>query len=291
MGGLYCDGMEFKMITLKFCSIEDWENFVDMKSELRELKEQRINLRRIVDERTTEVKQETEKRERIENEVAKLERLNIIGQLAAGLGHEVRNPMTTIRGFLQMLQNKADLLTYKSYFDLMIEELDRANSIITGFLSISKNKPTELRRQCLNKLLDNLFPLLQADAYSQGKKCIFEPGDLVDLDIDTNEITQLVLNLARNGLEAMPPDGCLTINTFMDGQNIVLSVRDEGTGINSEHISKLGTPFFTTKESGTGLGLPMCYSIAGRHNARIEVESSPDGTTFLVRFTEGISAP
>ena len=281
------------MITLKFNSIEDWESFVDMKSELTELKTQRLNLRGMVDDRTKELKQEFEKRvciegklTMLEHEVAKLERFNIIGQLAAGLGHEVRNPMTTIRGFLQMLQNKTDLLTYKSYFDLMIEELDRTNSIITNFLSLAKNKPTELKRQCLNKLLDNLFPLLLADAYSQGKKCIFEPGDLADLDIDTNEITQLVLNFARNGLEAMPPDGCLTINTFMDGQDIVLSVRDEGTGINTEHISKLGTPFFTTKENGTGLGLPMCYRIADRHNALIEVKTGPAGTTFLVRFPQ-----
>ena len=274
------------MIALRFYSIEDWESLVDMKSELIELKEQRLILRGMVDDRTRELKQEVEKREHIEHEVAKLERLNVIGQLAAGLGHEVRNPMTTIRGFLQMLQNKTDLLTYKSYFDLMIEELDRTNSIITDFLSLTRNKPTELKRQCLNKLLANLFPLLLADAYSQNKKCIFEPGDLAELDIDPNEITQLVLNLARNGLEAMPLDGCLTINTFMEGQNIVLSIRDEGTGINSEHISKLGTPFFTTKESGTGLGLSMCYSIADRHNALIEVKSGPDGTTFLVRFPQ-----
>lgn len=183
-----------------------------------------------------------------------------------------------------MLQTKADLLTYKSYFDLMIEELDRTNSIITDFLSLAKSKPTELKRQCLNTLLANLFPLILADAYTQVKKCIFEPGDIDDLDIGTNEITQLVLNFVRNGLEAMPPDGCLTIKTFMEGQNIVLSVRDEGTGINPEHISKLGTPFFSTKENGTGLGLPMCYNIAYRHNAQIEVETSSNGTTFLVRF-------
>lgn len=173
--------------------------------DLIELKAHRLNLQGMVDDRTKELKHEVEKRKRIEHEVAKLERLNVIGQLAAGLAHEVRNPLTTIRGFLQLLQNKTDLLTYKSYFDLMIEELDRTNSIITEFLSIAKIKPTELKRQCLNKLLANLFPLLLADAYSQGKKCIFEPGELADLDIDTNEITQLVLNLARNGLEAMPP--------------------------------------------------------------------------------------
>ena len=259
-----------------------------MKRELIELKAQRLNLQGIVDDRTKELKQEVEKRERIVQEVAKLERLNVIGQLAAGLAHEVRNPMTTIRGFLQLLQNKTDLLTYKSYFDLMIEELDRTNSMITDFLSLAKNKPAKLKRQCLNKLLANLFPLLLADAYSQGKKCIFEPGDLAELDIDPNEITQLVLNLARNGLEAMAKDGCLKIRTFIDGQNIVLSVKDEGTGINPEHISKLGTPFFTTKENGTGLGLPMCYSIADRHNAQIEVKTGSDGTTFLVRFPQPI---
>jgi len=271
------------MSTLKFQTIRDWEQYVDLKSELMELKAQLLNLQRMVDNKTKELQQEVEKRERIEQEVVKLERFNIIGQLAAGLGHEVRNPMTTIRGFLQMLQNKTDLLTYKDYFDLMIEELDRTNTIITGFLSLAKHKPTELKRQCLNKLLTNLFPLLLSDAYSHDKKCIF---DLVDLDIDTNEVTQLVLNLARNGLEAMPPDGCLTIRTYIDGQYIVLSVSDEGTGINTEDLSKLGTPFFTTKDSGTGLGLAMCYSIADKHKALIDVQSGPDGTTFFVRFPQ-----
>ncbi|MDR3587639.1 MAG: ATP-binding protein [Desulfosporosinus sp.] len=82
----------------------------------------------------------------------------------------------------------------------------------------------------------------------------------------------------------MSPNGCLTINTFMEGQNIVLSFRDEGTGIDPEHIAKLGTPFFTTKEGGTGLGLPLCYNIANRHKAQIEVKTGLDGTTFLVRF-------
>ncbi len=283
---MYRDRMEFYMITLRFHNIGDWESYVNTKSELSELKAQRLFLEGMIADRTKELKQEIEKRVRIEHEVVKLERLNIIGQLAAGLGHEVRNPMTTIRGFLQMLQSKTDLLTYKSYFDLMIQELDRTNSIITGFLSLAKNKPTELRRQSINDLLENLFPLLLADAYIQGKICVFDPGDVADLDIDTNEITQLVLNLARNGLEAMPPNGCLTISTFVAGQCIVLSVRDEGAGIEAEALSKLGTPFFTTKESGTGLGLPMCFSIADRHNAVIEVASNPHGTTFLVRFPQ-----
>lgn len=267
-------------------SIEDRANMVIMKRELIELNAKRLSLQGMVEDKTIELKQEVEKRERFDHEVAKLERFNIIGQLAAGLGHEVRNPLTTIRGFLQMLQNKTDLLIYKGYFDLMIEELDRTNSIITDFLSLAKSKPTVLKRQSLNNLLANLFPLLQADAYSRGKKCIFSPGEITELDIDANEITQLVLNFTRNGLDAMPQDGCITITTLMDGQNIVLIVKDEGKGISAEHIAKLGTPFFTTKENGTGLGLVMCYSIADRHNALIEVKSGLDGTAFSVRFSQ-----
>jgi signal transduction histidine kinase len=143
-----------------------------------------------------------------------------------------------------------------------------------------------LKRKSLNKLLASLFPLLRADAYSKGKKCIFEPGNIVDLDIDTHGMTQLVLNFAHNGLEAMPLNGSLTISTFMDGQNAVLSIEDEGTDIKTEDLSKLGTPFFTTKEGGTGMGLPICYSIAARHNALIEVKIGPDGTTFLVKFPQ-----
>ncbi|AET66022.1 signal transduction histidine kinase [Desulfosporosinus orientis DSM 765] len=285
------------MSVAKFYCEADWEYFVNMKRELIELREYKTKLQEMVDKKSQELKKEIEKRMEIERklstlecEVTKLERLNLIGQLAAGLGHEVRNPMTTIKGFLQMLQDKEDLHTYKNYFDLMIDELDRTNAIITDFLSLAKNKPKEIQRQSLNNLLENLYTLLQADAYSQGKKCIFEPGEIPDIDIDVNEITQLVLNLARNGLEAMSQDGCLIIRTFMEGSNIILSVQDEGKGIDTEHLTKLGTPFFTTKENGTGLGLPLCYSIADRHNAQIEVESGPNGTTFYVLFPKTVGS-
>jgi len=257
----------------------------------RELMARQMNHPQQVEVATKELIQQLEKRVRIQQEVtelerkvAKLERLNVIGQLAAGLAHEVRNPMTTIRGFLQLLQNKTELYTYSSQFNLMIAELDRANSIITNFLSLARPTLAQLKSQNLNELLTDLLPLLQEDASKQGKSLFFEPGDISNLNIDSNQITQLVLNLVRNGLEAMPQDGCLTIKTFLAGKQIVLSVRDEGNGIDTEHISMLGTLFFTTKENGSGLGMSMCYDIAERHGAQIEVETGPNGTNFLVRF-------
>ena len=285
------------MSIAKFHCKADWEEFVNLRRELIELKDHHLRLGEMLTKKNEELKKEIGHRVEaecklsiLEREVSKLERLNLIGQLAAGLGHEVRNPMATIRGFLQMLRSKDDLLAYKNYFDLMIEELDRTNSIITDFLSLTKHKPKKLQRQQLNNLLENLYTLLQADAYSQGKKCIFEPGDIPEINIDVNEITQLVLNLARNGLEAMSQNGCLIIKTFAEGSDIILSVQDEGKGIDAEHLAKLGTPFFTTKENGTGLGLPLCYSIANRHNAQIEVKSGSTGTNFFVRFPKTLAA-
>lgn len=219
-----------------------------------------------------------------EKEMARLDRLNLVGQMAAGIGHEIRNPLTTVRGFLQLLGDKEEFQQYKDYFKLMIEELDRANSIITEFLSLAKNKTVDLKPLSLNFVIGKLFPLIQADAMVSGKDIIMELQDTEVLLLDEKEIRQLILNLARNGLEAMSVGGKLTIRTFMDCEEAVLAVGDEGSGIKTEDLEKIGTPFFTTKENGTGLGLATCFSISARHNAAIQIETGPSGTTFLVRF-------
>jgi PAS domain S-box-containing protein len=219
-----------------------------------------------------------------QTEIARLDRLNLIGEMAAGIGHEVRNPMTTVKGFLQLLKEKERYAQDRDTMDLMIEELDRANSIITEFLSLAKNKAVELKMQSLNQKIKTILPLIQADAMKQDKNIELELGDIPNIKIDKNEIQQLVLNLVRNGLEAMPPGGVLTIKTFLEGDRVVLAVKDQGRGIALEVLEKIGTPFFTTKDNGTGLGLAVCYSIAERQNARIDIETGSEGTAFFVRF-------
>lgn len=222
---------------------------------------------------------------RYQYEMTRLERLNLIGEMAAGIGHEIRNPMTTIKGFLQLLKEKERYAQDRDYMDLMIEELDRANSIITEFLSLARNKAIELKEQSLNKRIKTTFPLIQADAMKQDKNIIMELGDdIPNIAIDGKEIQQLILNLVRNGFEAMPPGGLLTIKTFLEGDRVVLAVQDQGSGIAPEVLKKIGTPFFTTKDSGTGLGLAVCYSIAAMHNASIDIDTCSEGTTFFVRF-------
>lgn len=221
----------------------------------------------------------------LKQEITRLDRLNLVGEMAASIGHEVRNPMTTVRGFLQMLSRKQECINFHEYFDLMIEELDRANAIITEFLSLAKNKSVHLEAQQLNTIIKTLAPLIQSDAIMSNKYLKLDLADTPDLLLDAKEIRQLILNLARNGLEAMQPHTLLTIRTRWEHGKVVLAIVDQGCGIPPELIGKLGTPFFTTKENGTGLGLAVCYSIAARHKAAIEVETGPEGTTFLVKFS------
>jgi signal transduction histidine kinase len=221
---------------------------------------------------------------RIEKEMTRLERLNLIGEMAAGIGHEIRNPMTTVRGFLQMLRNKQCCTGYKEYFDVMIEELDRANYIITEFLTLAKNKPVDLEIKNLNSIIRALSPLITADAANKSINVEMALEDTPDFLLNQKEIRQLVLNLVRNGLEAMSSGGLLTIRTYTEGDLVILSVQDQGKGISPELLDRLGTPFFTTKDTGTGLGLAICYSITARHGAAIKIKTGSGGTTFKVRF-------
>ncbi len=223
-------------------------------------------------------------RKQYERELARLDRLNLIGEMAAGIGHEVRNPLTTVRGFLQLYKDKEAFTKYKPSFDLMIDELDRVNSIITEFLSLAKTKTLVMETQNMNTILEKMFDLIQADAIVSDKYINMELGNIPDLSLNAREIRQLLLNFIRNGLEAMSPRGNLTIRTFTDGNEVVLSVQDQGHGIKSSVLEKIGTPFFTTKDNGTGLGLAVCYSIAARHNAVINIKTGVTGTTFSVRF-------
>lgn len=225
----------------------------------------------------------TEQR-KMEQEMSRFERLNLIGEMAAGFGHEIRNPMTTVRGFLQLLGDKKDCSQFRDYYDLMIEELDRANSIISEFLSLAKNRMTEFSLQNINSIVNSLHPLIDADAMNMDKYVEVKLEDVPDLWLDEKEIRQLILNLVRNGLEAMEGGEALTISTCAVENEVVLAVTDRGSGIEPDVLERIGTPFFSTKDNGTGLGLAVCYSIADRHNAFIKIQTGSGGTTFAVHF-------
>lgn len=220
----------------------------------------------------------------LQKEMAQIDRLNIVGEMAASIGHEIRNPLTTVRGFLQMISSRAAYNEDQEYFELMIEELDRANEIISEYLRLAKNKRVDLRPKYFDAIIRSLSPMITADANYRGISLKLDLGCPPRVMLDENEIRQMILNLSRNGLEAMSTGGTLTIGTFSEDNDVIMYLKDEGKGIDSRLKDKIGTPFFTTKENGTGLGLAVCYSIAARHNAKIDFDTGPGGTVFKVRF-------
>jgi signal transduction histidine kinase len=212
--------------------------------------------------------------------------LKAVGQLTAGLIHEIRNPITTVRGFLQFLSGNEDVQQYQDYFDLMMKELDIANHLINDYLSMAKDKEPSFAWQDLNKLIKSMYSVLNAEALLKDHKIILDLGNINEVYMDENQIRQLIINLVNNGLESMESGGVLTIKTVSEGEKIVLSVIDNGTGMDAETLNRIGTPFFTTKEKGTGLGLSICQSIADKHKAEIKIASSEEGSNFSVWFVD-----
>lgn len=221
--------------------------------------------------------------------MARLDRLNIIGEMAASIGHEVRNPLTTVRGFLQFIGGKQEFEKYQSHFQLMIDELDRANGIITDFLSLAKNKAMNFKECNLNDIIHDVKPLLEADALRHNCQLVLDLQDIPLLIVDANSMRQLILNIVRNAIEAMLQGGKVKISTYSSEAGVKLVFCDEGIGIPQEIMDKLGTPFFTTKENGVGLGLAVCQRIILRHNAKLAVESPEQGgAMFTVTFAQPI---
>jgi PAS domain S-box-containing protein len=223
--------------------------------------------------------------ERLRTELVNVERLSLVGQMAASITHEIRNPMAVVRGFLQLMKEKSpDSLDH--YYRIVMEELDRANGIINDFLSLAQNRISEKEQWHLHQIINDLSPLLWADANLRGQTIELLLDERVPkLHLNAKEIKQVLLNLARNGMEAMEEKGKLTIQTrFRESDNMVeLIVRDTGVGMSESRLERLFEPFFTTKAKGTGLGLALCLSIVERHGGKIDVESEEGkGTTFII---------
>lgn len=220
-----------------------------------------------------------------QREMARLSALNIVGQIASSIGHEIRNPMTTVRGYLQYLMKNDTSERGKASFMLMIEELDRANSIISEFLSIAKDNHVTFKTININDIIEKIKPLLEAQALETGKQVVFLTDIVPDSLLEENQIRQVILNLVKNGLEASPDGmGSVIVRTKKEENCAILEVQDNGQGIPRHILAEIGKPFFTTKETGTGLGLAVCYSIASRHNAQLLFDTGSRGTTFSLKF-------
>lgn len=223
--------------------------------------------------------------EKTKQEMARLEGLNAIGETAGSVAHELRNPACTIRGFVELLQRKCRE-DQREYYRIILEELDRMNGIIEDFLSLTRTRLVDKIPLDINEVLHSLYPLILSDAIKNGielKYCLCDKTDT--LELNPREIRQLVLNLARNGMDAMGPRGTLRISTKKSVNGVTLVIQDTGTGIQPELINRIFEPFYTSKQNGTGLGLAVCRNIVEGHGGVIKVESEVNkGTSFTMFF-------
>lgn len=227
----------------------------------------------------------TEKVE-MQEQLRKSDRLNVIGELAAGIAHEIRNPMTALKGFIQLLEP-----TIKSqhaiYYDVITSELARIDSIINEFLILAKPQEIRFQEKDISQIMREIVDLLSAQAVLYNVQFHTHYEDkLPFVYCEPNQLKKVFINLIKNAIEVMPSGGEITIviNSIKD-QFIQILIRDKGTGIPKDKIKKLGEPFYTTKEKGTGLGLMVSYRIIEEHNGSIEVESEEGiGTLFKIRI-------
>lgn len=265
--------LEMKHIGKEGQVIYVWISFIQNHDENKEV------------ESVTMVVRDITAQKKIDDQMRRLEELNIIGQLAASISHEIRNPMSVVKGFLQILSEKNELALYTDYLDMMVSEINRVDSMMSEFLAFGRLNTGIMKRHNLNDIIHTLLPLLKADASKSDKQVLVELDERIPgLELNENEIRQVVLNLVRNGLEAMTEGGVIKLKTYCEEDEVVLAVQDQGTGISPQILEKLGSPFLTTKDTGTGLGLTVCYQIVAKHQATMDVNTGAQGTTFFVKF-------
>lgn len=217
---------------------------------------------------------------------AQLEKLQAVGQLAAGIAHEIRNPLTTVKGFLQLMQCSPGKEQNLDYLGIMLEEINSIEQITHEFLSLAKPSVPKITVFNLNDLLRNVEVLLQTHAIMQNVKLNLELDEsLPRVAGDDGQIKQVVINLVKNAVEACVQGGVVTLTSGRGDNGVEIGVKDNGQGIAPDILAKLGTPFFTTKEAGSGLGLVVCFRVVHNLGGAIVVTSEPgEGTNFLLQL-------
>jgi len=216
----------------------------------------------------------------LQEKVKRSEKLAAIGELAAGVAHEIRNPLSSIRGFAQFLRHSLkDKPQEKEYAETMVAEVDRINRVVTDLLTFARPMAVEVSPTDITELIEHTVRLAEADALSRDVKFQMKISDLTKLPLDANQITQALLNLLLNALQAVPPKGNIEIGAELNtaDSRLHLWVKDDGPGIPKNQIEKIFEPFYTTREKGTGLGLAIVHKIVENHNGEIRIDSPPKG--------------
>ncbi|MBE7148342.1 two-component sensor histidine kinase [Bacillus mycoides] len=208
------------------------------------------------------------------NSMKETENLAVIGTMSTTIAHEIRNPLTALKGFTQIQKerNPEDTMSY----EIMLQEIERINGFVSELMLLGKPKPTNYEWCNIGEIL--LYVVQLMESYATQYKVKFNlqvDGNLPVINGDDKQLKQVLLNIIKNGIESMPGGGNIQILAYEKaGENLCISVEDQGLGIENEKIEKIGKAFYTTKENGTGLGLMITYKIIEEHQGSIAIESS-----------------
>jgi signal transduction histidine kinase len=215
------------------------------------------------------------------------DRLSALGTLAAGVAHEIRNPLVSVRTFIQLLPERVDDEEFRTSFrELALNEIERICELITDLLAFSKPSPAEREPTNLNDIASQIVRLLDAEARKRDVQIRLQLADRVPIVVAHEpQVKQVLMNVVLNAIQACPDDGRVDVRTYADGPQGVVEVADTGAGMTREQQEQIFDPFFTTKETGSGLGLYIAHRIVAEHGGAIAVTPREGGgTIFRITF-------
>ena len=214
--------------------------------------------------------------------VIKTERMAALGEVAARVAHEIRNPLVSLGGFARRLEKKLNG-GLKEYADIIAKEVGRLEDLLNEILSFVKETRIQKERVEAQKLMEEVISLTRSEIDDRGISLIREFGDPVEIYVDPNRVKDALLNIIKNAIQALENHGTITLKIYRKNKTCILEIRDTGPGIAEEDLLFIFDPFYTTKKTGTGLGLTITHRIIEEHDGRIEVESKTgEGSTFRV---------
>ena len=207
-----------------------------------------------------------------ENLLRQSEKMSVLGELSAGIAHEIRNPLTTIKGFMQMGKEKT--INLDDYIDVMVDEINRINSIANGLLLVAKPTEVIFTVKNINTIVKEVVQLLSTEAAMQNTQIYIDEQEAFHVFCDDNQLKQVFINILKNALEAIPSNGEVHISIHEKNEDtIAIRFDDNGCGIEENRLKHIGEPFYSVKEKGIGLGMTVSYRIIKTHKGSINIDS------------------
>ncbi|KML41935.1 PAS domain-containing sensor histidine kinase [Cytobacillus firmus] len=219
-----------------------------------------------------------------EERLRRTEKLSVVGELSASVAHEIRNPLTSLKGFVQLMQLEDE--KHQFYYQIMQEELDRINHIVGELLLLAKPQDICFTKADVQKILFNVISLLKTEASMHNVQIEFLlKSDVYMIECEPNQLKQLFINIIKNAIEASNEGGKVTVTLLAEDHQLTILVKDTGCGMSEDRLNRIGEPFYSSKEKGTGLGLTVSFKIVQSHNGSIHFNSKKGrGTEAVIKL-------